>query len=124
MSITLSLWQSVGITATILMLCLRRFVASRQRKRRCLEVTAQCDVDPVMHPVRSACFCWRIRSELPGEWTDTIDCLLVETAQVDKVIDMVAAAARTGKIGDGKVFVYDLEQVVRIRTGETGKDAL
>ena len=33
-------------------------------------------------------------------------------------------SARTGKIGDGKVFVYDLEQVVRIRTGETGTDAL
>ena len=33
-------------------------------------------------------------------------------------------AARTGKIGDGKIFVYDVEQVVRIRTGETGKEAL
>ena len=43
---------------------------------------------------------------------------------VDRVIDAVEAAARTGKIGDGKVFVYDLEQVVRIRTGETGKEAL
>jgi nitrogen regulatory protein P-II 2 len=36
----------------------------------------------------------------------------------------IETSARTGKIGDGKVFVYDLEQVVRIRTGETGKDAL
>src|SRR5829696_8492106 len=43
---------------------------------------------------------------------------------VDRVIDAVEAAARTGKIGDGKVFVYDLEQVVRIRTGETGREAL
>jgi nitrogen regulatory protein P-II 2 len=34
------------------------------------------------------------------------------------------AGARTGKIGDGKIFVYDLEQVVRIRTGETGAEAL
>jgi nitrogen regulatory protein P-II 2 len=40
------------------------------------------------------------------------------------VIEAVEAAARTGKIGDGKVFVYDLEQAVRIRTGETGNDAL
>ena len=36
----------------------------------------------------------------------------------------VEAAARTGKIGDGKIFVYNLEQVVRIRTGETGNDAI
>ena len=43
---------------------------------------------------------------------------------VDRVIEAVEAAARTGKIGDGKIFVYKLEQVVRIRTGETGKDAL
>jgi nitrogen regulatory protein P-II 2 len=38
--------------------------------------------------------------------------------------ELYRGAARTGKIGDGKVFVYDLEQVVRIRTGETGKEAL
>ena len=43
---------------------------------------------------------------------------------VDRVIEAVEGAARTGKIGDGKVFVYNLEQVVRIRTGETGKEAL
>src|SRR3954452_6605712 len=48
----------------------------------------------------------------------------VDDAVVEQVIDAVEAAARTGKIGDGKVFVYDLEQVIRIRTGETGKDAL
>ncbi|MEO7937383.1 MAG: P-II family nitrogen regulator [Burkholderiaceae bacterium] len=42
----------------------------------------------------------------------------------DRVIEAIEASARTGKIGDGKVFVHDLEQVVRIRTGETGKDAL
>jgi nitrogen regulatory protein P-II 2 len=42
----------------------------------------------------------------------------------DGVIEAIAKAANTGKIGDGKIFVYDLEQVVRIRTGETGKDAL
>ena len=43
---------------------------------------------------------------------------------VERVIEAVEAAARTGKIGDGKIFVSSLEQVVRIRTGETGKDAL
>ena len=48
----------------------------------------------------------------------------VDDAIVDRVIEAIEGAARTGKIGDGKVFVSALEQVVRIRTGETGKDAL
>jgi nitrogen regulatory protein P-II 2 len=48
----------------------------------------------------------------------------VDDAIVDRVIEAIESAARTGKIGDGKVFVSALEQVVRIRTGETGKDAL
>jgi nitrogen regulatory protein P-II 2 len=43
---------------------------------------------------------------------------------VERVIETIEAAARTGKIGDGKVFVFNLEQVVRIRTGETGQSAL
>jgi len=50
--------------------------------------------------------------------------VLVETAQVDKVIDVVAAAARTGKIGDGKVWSYDLDRLMRIRTAELGDDAV
>jgi len=48
----------------------------------------------------------------------------VDDAIVDRVIEAIEDAARTGKIGDGKIFVSALEQVVRIRTGETGKDAL
>ena len=48
----------------------------------------------------------------------------VDDAVVDRVIEAIEASARTGKIGDGKIFVSTLEQVVRIRTGETGKDAL
>jgi len=48
----------------------------------------------------------------------------VDDAIVDRVIEAIEAAARTGKIGDGKIFITTLEQVVRIRTGETGKDAL
>ena len=48
----------------------------------------------------------------------------VDEAIVDRVIDAIVVAGRTGKIGDGKIFVYDLAQVIRIRTGETGKDAL
>jgi len=43
---------------------------------------------------------------------------------VDRVIEAIEKAANTGKIGDGKIFVFNLEQVVRIRTGETGAQAL
>ena len=43
---------------------------------------------------------------------------------LERSIEAIEGAARTGKIGDGKIFVYDLQQVIRIRTGETGKDAL
>ncbi len=42
----------------------------------------------------------------------------------DTVIEAISKAANTGKIGDGKVFVFDLEQVIRIRTGESGGDAI
>ena len=48
----------------------------------------------------------------------------VDDALVERVIEAIETAARTGKIGDGKIFVSTLEQVLRIRTGETGKDAL
>ncbi|HAV35678.1 MAG: nitrogen regulatory protein 2 [Massilia sp.] len=48
----------------------------------------------------------------------------VDDAVIDQVIDAIQGAARTGKIGDGKIFVSDLNQVIRIRTGETGNDAL
>ena len=48
----------------------------------------------------------------------------VEDTLVDQVVEAVENAARTGKIGDGKIFVSPLEQVIRIRTGETGSVAL
>ncbi len=48
----------------------------------------------------------------------------VDDDVVDQVIEAIEGAARTGTIGDGKIFVAPLEQVLRIRTGETGKDAL
>jgi len=44
--------------------------------------------------------------------------------QLDRVIEAITKAANTGKIGDGKIFVVDLEQAIRIRTGETGTDAI
>jgi len=43
---------------------------------------------------------------------------------VDKAVETIVNAANTGKIGDGKIFVTSLEQVIRIRTGETGEDAI
>ena len=48
----------------------------------------------------------------------------VPAAQVDTVVEAIASAARTGQIGDGKIFVCSLDQAMRIRTGETGTDAL
>ena len=48
----------------------------------------------------------------------------VPAETVPAVVERIVTAARTGKIGDGKIFVFDLEDVVRIRTGERGKDAL
>jgi nitrogen regulatory protein P-II 2 len=48
----------------------------------------------------------------------------VKEDMLDQVIEAIEKAASTGKIGDGKIFVFELEQVVRIRTGETGPDAL
>ena len=48
----------------------------------------------------------------------------VATELLERSIEAIEGSARTGKIGDGKIFVYDLEQVVRIRTGETGQEAL
>ena len=48
----------------------------------------------------------------------------VEEATVPRAIEAIQSSARTGKVGDGKIFVYEIEQVIRIRTGETGKNAL
>ena len=50
--------------------------------------------------------------------------IALDDEQVDAAIEAITKASGTGKIGDGKIFVQDLEQVVRIRTGETGSDAL
>ncbi|MGH3785326.1 MAG: P-II family nitrogen regulator [Pseudonocardiaceae bacterium] len=50
--------------------------------------------------------------------------VVVDDAQLDKTIDVLVEAARTGKIGDGKVWVTPVETVVRVRTGERGLDAL
>lgn len=50
--------------------------------------------------------------------------IAVPDALADQVVEALARAARTGKIGDGKIFVLDLEQTTRVRTGETGDDAL
>ena len=50
--------------------------------------------------------------------------IAADDSMVDQIVDAIRGAAETGKIGDGKIFVYELENVVRIRTGETGGEAL
>lgn len=50
--------------------------------------------------------------------------IVVKDEQLDSCIEAITNAARTGKIGDGKIFVSDVERVVRIRTGEEGDDAI
>jgi nitrogen regulatory protein PII len=50
--------------------------------------------------------------------------VVVDTADVDKVLDIIAASARTGQIGDGKIWAADLDRLMRVRTGELGDDAL
>jgi len=48
----------------------------------------------------------------------------LSSEMVDKAVEAIQKAAKTGQIGDGKIFVYDLNETVRIRTGETGKEAV
>ncbi|MBA4706885.1 P-II family nitrogen regulator [Aquitalea sp. FJL05] len=50
--------------------------------------------------------------------------IAIDDNLLDQVVEAIEKSARTGKIGDGKIFVFDLEQIVRIRTGETGIDAV
>ena len=66
----------------------------------------------------------KIEAAVSDDLVDRVIEAAVAVELVDRVIEAVEGAARTGKIGDGKILVYNLEQVVRIRTGETGKEAL
>jgi nitrogen regulatory protein P-II 1 len=50
--------------------------------------------------------------------------LIVDQSMVDSVVKKILESARTGKIGDGKIFVMPVDEVIRVRTGETGKDAI
>ena len=50
--------------------------------------------------------------------------VVVDNGQVQDVVEAITKAAKTGKIGDGKIFISSLDEVVRIRTGETGKSAI
>jgi nitrogen regulatory protein P-II 1 len=50
--------------------------------------------------------------------------VLVDSAAVDKIVDVIAEGARTGKIGDGKIWAVPVDRVMRIRTGELGDDAI
>jgi nitrogen regulatory protein PII len=50
--------------------------------------------------------------------------VVIEDNKVDNVIDAISRTAKTGQVGDGKIFVYDIKDVIRIRTDESGKEAL
>lgn len=50
--------------------------------------------------------------------------IIVEASRVDEVVDKIREAANTGKIGDGKIFVFSVEQAIRVRTGEKGREAI
>jgi nitrogen regulatory protein P-II 1 len=50
--------------------------------------------------------------------------VVIEDSKADSVIDAISRTAKTGQVGDGKIFVYDIKDVIRIRTDESGKDAL
>jgi len=50
--------------------------------------------------------------------------IIVDATQVDEIIETISKAAHTGKIGDGKIFVLPIEEVIRVRTGEKGKEAI
>ena len=50
--------------------------------------------------------------------------IAVDASMADQVVDTITKTARTGRIGDGKIFVQDIEQTIRVRTGETNEDAL
>jgi len=50
--------------------------------------------------------------------------VLIDTADVDKVMDIIATAGRTGKIGDGKIWAVDVDRTMRVRTGEVGAEAI
>ncbi len=50
--------------------------------------------------------------------------IVIPADMTGKVVEAIEAAAKTGKLGDGKIFVFPVEQAVRVRTGETGKDAI
>lgn len=50
--------------------------------------------------------------------------IIVETELVGKVVEAIRTAANTGKLGDGKIFVFSVDEVIRVRTGEKGKDAI
>jgi len=50
--------------------------------------------------------------------------IVVDSQQTDTVVEKIRDAANTGKIGDGKIFIFPVEEALRVRTGETGKDAI
>jgi len=82
------------------------------------------DVQAVLQPQRPKIVLGELAGEVAPGLVEELGDAFVDDALVERVIEAIETSARTGKIGDGKVFVSPLEQVLRIRTGETGRDAL
>ena len=76
--------------------------------------------DVPKHHAVARIFVVRKRPVSEGDWIEVV----VDDSIVDKVVDSIVRAARTGKIGDGKVWVSPVDTIVRVRTGERGTDAL
>jgi len=79
------------------------------------------EVDPELNAVMSA----ELSDDTKFNWIPKrLLTIVVQDDQVDEVVDVIIKANQTGHMGDGKIFVIPLKEVVRVRTGETGKDAV
>lgn len=79
------------------------------------------EIDPELNAVMSA----ELADDTKFNWIPKrLLTIVVQDDQVDDVVDVIIKANQTGHIGDGKIFVLPLKEVVRVRTGETGKEAV
>ena len=78
----------------------------------------------IEHACEKACACTTCHVIVKEGFSSLKEASDEEEDLLDKVIDAISKAANTGKVGDGKIFITTLEEVVRIRTGETGPEAV
>jgi nitrogen regulatory protein PII len=92
----------------------------RQRVELPVEQAASAELDQALGPIMGQRSQPGALAFLPKVKIEVV----VENSLLDNVVDAVAAAARTGRIGDGKIFVSNVEEAIRIRTGDRGADAI